>query len=141
MGSINVGRVVIGGLVAGVVLNIGDFVINSFLLKSMFDTAMQARNIAPESLMSGAVIGQFVALDFVMAVLLVFTYAAIRPRFGAGASTAVVASLLTAGTTSTLAAFFTAMGFFTWAVWVPATVASTVNLLIAGYVGALLYKE
>ena len=91
--------------------------------------------------MSGSVIGQFVALDFVMAMLLVFTYAAIRPRFGAGATTAVVASLLTAATTSTLAGYFTAMGFFTWAVWVPATVASTVNFLIAGYVGAMLYKE
>ena len=91
MGSINVGRVVIGGLAAGVALNIGDFVINNVLLKSMFDAAMQARNIAPESLMSGSVIGQFVALDFVMAMLLVFTYAAIRPRFGAGATTAVIA--------------------------------------------------
>ena len=141
MGSINVGRVVIGGLAAGVALNIGDFVINNVLLKSMFDAAMQARNIAPESLMSGSVIGQFVALDFVMAILLVFTYAAIRPRFGAGATTAVVASLLTAATTSTLAGYFTAMGFFTWGVWLPATVASTVNFLIVGDVGAMLYKE
>lgn len=141
MGHINFGRVITGGLAAGVVMNVLDYVINNILLKSVFDEVMVARNISIETMQQGSVIGQMVALNFAMAMLLVFTYAAIRPRFGAGVKTAVIASLIMAAATSILAGYFVAMGFFPWEVWQQASLASTGNFIVAGLVGAALYKE
>ena len=141
MGRINVGKVIVGGLVAGVVMNILDFLINNYLLKGTFDAALIARNLSPDAMMATNIITQMVALDFVMAIVLVFTYAAIRPRFGAGPKTAIIAALILAAATSTLAGYFTAMGFFPWSTWVAGTVASTANFLVSGLVGGAFYNE
>ncbi|MGH8622636.1 MAG: hypothetical protein ACRET3_10895, partial [Burkholderiales bacterium] len=53
--------------------------------------AMQALGKPP---MADSAIPLFVALDFVYGIVLVWTYAAIRPRFGPGPKTAVYAGLL-----------------------------------------------
>ncbi len=137
MGKINVGKLIIGGLAAGVVLNIGDYVINEIILKDTFAAVMTARNIAPEAMNMATL----VALDFAMALLLVFTYAAIRTRFGAGPKTAIVAGLMVAMITGVQAAYFVGMGMFTWDVWAPAAALSTVDLIIASLVGGALYSE
>jgi hypothetical protein len=39
-------------------------------------------------------IGIFVAITFVQGIVLIFLYAGLRPRFGAGAKTAVIAALI-----------------------------------------------
>ncbi|TAK19343.1 MAG: hypothetical protein EPO35_00310 [Acidobacteria bacterium] len=137
MGKINVGKVIVGGIVAGIVMNGLDYVINEMLLKDMMTATLQARNIDPAALS----IPTMVALDFAMALLLVFTYAAIRPRFGAGPKTAIVAGLLLALVTSTLAAYFVGMGFFTWNDWMPNAALSTINLCVSALAGCALYKE
>jgi hypothetical protein len=90
MGKINLQKVLIGGLIAGVVLNVVDYVLYGVILKSQMDAAMQALNKPP---IGGSAIGVFVALDFVVGVFLVWLYAAIRPRYGAGPATAVKAGL------------------------------------------------
>ncbi|MBW3660918.1 MAG: diaminopimelate decarboxylase, partial [Gemmatimonadetes bacterium] len=40
MGTIDRGRVILGGLVAGVVLNVGEYVLNGLLLRERWDAAM-----------------------------------------------------------------------------------------------------
>ncbi|MBI2073795.1 MAG: magnesium transporter, partial [Gemmatimonadetes bacterium] len=42
MGKINWGRVIAGGLLAGVVLNVFDFVVNGWLLSDQWTAAMTA---------------------------------------------------------------------------------------------------
>ena len=86
MGKINLQKVVIGGLVAGVVLNIVDFVLYGVVLKDQMAAAVAALGKPP---MSNAQMLWFVALDFVSGGFLVWLYAAMRPRFGAGPATAV----------------------------------------------------
>ena len=49
MGKINLQRVIIGGLVAGVVLNVVDFVLFGVVLKDDMAAAMQALGKAPGS--------------------------------------------------------------------------------------------
>lgn len=137
MGKINVGKLLIGGLAAGVVMNIGDYVINEVIMKGSFDAVMAARNIDPAAMN----IATMVVLDFALALLLVFTYAAIRTRFGAGPKTAIVAGLMVVMIANVQAAYFVGMGFFGWDVWAPAAALSTVNVLIASLVGAALYSE
>ncbi|HMG19253.1 MAG TPA: hypothetical protein VK573_11050 [Gemmatimonadales bacterium] len=85
MGKINMQKVIIGGLVAGVVLNVVDFVLFGIVLKDQMAAAMQAIG---KPAMSNAQIPWFVFLDFVAGVFLVWLYAAMRPRFGAGPATA-----------------------------------------------------
>ena len=90
MGKINLKGVIIGGLVAGVVLNIVDYILFGVLLKNDMAAAMQALNKPP---MADSRIPWFVILDFLYGIFLVWLYAAIRPRFGAGPATAVKAGL------------------------------------------------
>lgn len=141
MGRINVGKVIVGGVVAGIVMNAIDFVINSMVMSTAFEAVNSARNIAPEIAMASNTIGIMVALDFLLALTLVFTYAAIRPRFGAGPRSAVIAALVIAAASNITAGYFAASGFFPWGLWAKAGALATGNYLIAALVGGALYKE
>src|SRR5204862_6393528 len=88
MGKINMLKVLVGGLIAGVVLNIVDGFLFGYLLKDQMAAAMASIN---RPAMTNAQIPWFVILDFVAGVFLVWLYAAIRPRFGAGPATAAKA--------------------------------------------------
>src|SRR2546425_13360836 len=90
MGRINWGRVVMGGFLAGLVLNVVDFLVYGVWLKTDYAAAMQALG-KPGSMDN--LIPLFVVLDFVYGIGLLWLYAAIRPRFGAGPKTAVIAGV------------------------------------------------
>jgi hypothetical protein len=137
MGKINVGKLIVGSIAAGVVLNAGDYLINNVLMKGAYDTVMAARNVNPAAMN----IGTMVVLDFAMALLLVFTYAAIRTRFGAGPKTAIVAGVLVVMIANLQAAYFVGIGFFGWDVWLPSAAMGTANYVIAALVGGALYSE
>jgi hypothetical protein len=139
MGKINFGKVLTGGLVAGVVMNVLDFVMNNYLMKADFDAVNAARNIDPA--VAAAAIPAYVAIDFAFGILAVFTYAAIRPRFAAGPNTAVIAGLILGVAGNLVAAFFTAGGFFPWSVWTMASAISLVNICVGTVAGAWMYRE
>jgi hypothetical protein len=88
MTGINMGRVLIGGVVAGLVINVGEYVLNIFVFKKEMEVALSRMNLPP---VEGAQIAVFVMLAFALGIATVWLYAAIRPRFGAGASTAMCA--------------------------------------------------
>jgi hypothetical protein len=90
MGKINLQKVIVGGLIAGVVLNIVDSVLFGVVLKDQMAAAMTSIN---RPAMTNAQIPWFVFLDFVAGIFLVWLYAAIRPRFGAGPATAAKAGV------------------------------------------------
>jgi hypothetical protein len=90
MGKINIGRVVLGGLLAGVVLNVGEYLLNQPVLGEQWAMAMDTLGLEA---MSGSAVIWMVLWNFVMGIALVWLYAAIRPRFGAGPKTAVIAGV------------------------------------------------
>ena len=91
MGKINYGRVVLGGLLAGVVLNVLEFVLNVPILGDRWTAAMEALNLTgPEG--AGVTIA-YVIWSFLLGIALVWFYAAIRPRFGPGPKTAICTGL------------------------------------------------
>lgn len=47
MSGINIGRVVLGGLLAGLVLNIGESILNVPILGAQMDAAMESLGLAP----------------------------------------------------------------------------------------------
>ena len=77
MNKINFARVLLGGLVAGLVMNIGEFVVNDLILGAEMKTFFARLNL-PEP--GGSFIAVAVILTFVMGVVLVWLYAAMRPR-------------------------------------------------------------
>ena len=91
MSRINVGRVLLGGLVAGFVISICNFVINRVLLRDAMNAEF-ARLHVPEP--GNDFIVKAVVLTFILGIAIVYLYAAIRPRFGAGVKTAICAGLM-----------------------------------------------
>src|SRR5262245_38070910 len=91
MGRINLGRVVLGGLLAGLVLNIGESLLNAVVLASDMEAVTTARNV-PQ--VGGSAIAGFVLMCFALGIGLVWLYAAIRPRYGAGVKTALIAGIV-----------------------------------------------
>ena len=137
--TINWARVFAGGLLAGLVINIGEFVLNEPILGAEFAEVMASMNREPPG--SGAIM-IFVIMGFAIGILAVWLYAAIRPRFGPGARTAVCAGL-TVWALGWLVPniSFAAMGLMPAKLLVIATVWSAVEVTLATVAGAWLYTE
>ena len=139
MGRINYGRVVLGGLVAGVVLNIGETVLNALILMKDWEDAMRAIGKEP---LGGAAIAVMIVLLFGLGVLSVWLYAAIRPRFGPGPKTAICAGLAVWALSYAFPSISgIPTGVFPTRLFVIATIWGLVEAPIATLVGAWLYKE
>jgi hypothetical protein len=91
MGRINTSRVILGGIVAGIVINILAPLMHDVLLKNEHAAAMAALNKTMPT--GGSTVAVWVIYGFVWAIAAVWLYAAIRPRFGPGAMTAIRAAL------------------------------------------------
>jgi len=89
MAKINMQKVLAGGLVAGVVLNVLDYLAYGVIFAASFPTQPGMKG-----LLGLPLIPWFVIVDFLYGFVLVYLYAAIRPRFGAGPQTALIAGLL-----------------------------------------------
>ncbi len=90
MEKINTKTVLLGGLLAGLVLNVGEFILNGPVIGDAWMEWAKSMNL-PE--MGGNEITFYVIWSFLTGIALVWLYAAIRPRFGAGVRTAVIAGL------------------------------------------------
>lgn len=139
MGKINLGRVVIGGLVAGIVINLFEFLLNGVILDAQWSELMKSIN---RPVLDGTHVGYFMALGFVQGLVAVWTYAAIRPRFGQGPMTAITAAVVTWLTTVVLADMVpTIMGVFPLAMVLMMIGVGLIEIVIATLVGGFLYKE
>ena len=90
MGGINLARVLLGGLLAGLVLNVGEYILNELILAEQWAAYMAEAGMEE---FTGGQIATFVIVTFVFGIVMVWIYAAIRPRFGPGPKTAVIAGL------------------------------------------------
>ncbi len=91
MGKINVGRVLLGGLVAGLVISIGNFLINRVVLRDAMNSEFARLHVSEPG---NDFIAKAVVLTFILGIAIVYLYAAIRPRCGAGVKTAICAGLM-----------------------------------------------
>ncbi len=91
MGRIDNGRVLLGGLLAGVIINASEILANVFVFASQFEEALGDLGM-PEPT-TGEVIA-YLGFGFILGITAVWIYAAIRPRFGPGPKTAVTAGLV-----------------------------------------------
>lgn len=139
MGKINLQRVLLGGLLAGLILNVVDTLFYGVLFAEDFDAAMQALG---KGAMNESLIPLFVALDFLYGIFLVYVYAAIRPRFGPGPKTAVYAGLLVWVAIGLLHAIGEApLGLFPARLYVIGNLIGLVVIPLAAVAGAKFYTE
>ena len=89
MDKINWQRVILGGLLAGVIINVVEWVVNGLIFAGDWASVMKDLNrsgtFSPK---------QIVALNlwgFLTGIAMIWLYAAIRPRYGAGPKTAACA--------------------------------------------------
>jgi len=139
MGRINLARVLVGGFVAGIIINVSEFVLNTMVVEEEMNAAMAALNKPP---IDPSMIVWFVLLSFGFGFILVWTYAAIRPRFGPGIGTAVCAASLCWGLGYLFPnLFFIVMNLFPRNMIILSTVWGLVEVVIAGVAGAWAYTE
>lgn len=142
--NMNRNRLLLGALAAGVVLNIIDFVSNGVIFAGRMTA--EANAFKPglgdrAAAMTGAQIGVYVFFDFIVGFLLVWTYAAVRPRFGPGPRTAAYVGLLFFLFGMILTYGYKEMGIMSPGLWLNYSMVWLVNLLLATIVGAWVYSE
>jgi len=140
--AINTTKVVVGGLVAGVVMNVIDFISNSFILgermkaeSDAFKPGMADQMMGPSTMVS------YIVMDFILGIALVWTYAAIRPRFGPGIKTASYVAILFWILAGIFLSGYMHMGMMSAGLWWTFAFVGLVNFLLSAWAGAKFYTE
>jgi len=139
MGKINWGRVILGGLLAGVVVNVFEGAAG-MLWEQEYQAAMTALGKTME--MSPVLMAYFLGFGFVYGIFAVWFYAAIRPRFGPGPKTAACAALAVwfiGYLAPTLG--YIMLDLFPAPLMTKALVVGLVEIILGTQLGAWLYKE
>jgi hypothetical protein len=137
--KINFGRVLLGGLVAGIVLNIGEYILNDKVLGAQMKEYLAKHNFPTPG---GNAIVVAVVMTFVLGIVIALGYAAIRPRFGAGPKAAIIAALFAwFGVYVYPDVVGAAFGFVPTNILPIALVWGLVEYNVAALIGAWLYKE
>jgi hypothetical protein len=144
MSTVNWGRVILGAVLAGIVINVVEFILNGVVLAADWAAAMAARGIPPiaGSQIAFFFVWSFILWGFLIGIFAIWLYAAIRPRYGPGPMTALCAGsfvwvlgyLLTSVTPFLLNLFprrILAIGLGV----------GLVEVLVATLVGAWFYRE
>jgi hypothetical protein len=138
MSRANFSRVILGGILAGVLINISEYLRYDVVMRGEFEAGLRALG---KGLPQGSVVTAVWTLwGFALGIAAVWLYAAIRPRYGAGAATAVRAGIAVWFFTSLLAIIaLRAMGLFDISfvglAW------TLVECVAATVAGAWLYRE
>jgi hypothetical protein len=139
MNKINVGRVLLGGLVAGIVISAGNFIVNRVWLRDAMSVEF-ARLRVPEP--GTNFIAAAVVLTLIVGIAIVYLYASIRPRFGAGPKTAICAGLMAWVLAVLYPGVIIGLAFeMPVSLVVKRIVAGLVAYAIGAVLGAWLYKE
>ena len=140
--AINTKKVLIGGFVAGVVMNAVDWIVNGFILGARMKAESDAfKPGMADQMMSGSMTVSYIVMDFILGFALVWTYAAIRPRFGPGIRTASYAAILFWLLTMVFMSGYMHMGMMSAGLWWTFAVIGLVNYLLSAWAGAKFYTE
>ena len=140
MGKINFGRVILGGLVAGIVADALAYLVDGVLLAQRWSDGMLALGRAD---FSPSMWVYFNLLGLAGGIALIWIYAAIRTRFGAGVKTAIYAGLVYwfASVLLPNTSFMCVAGLFGHRLTAFTTAGGLIECVAGAIVGAAIYKE
>ena len=140
--AINTQKVLIGGIVAGVVMNVVDFVSNMFIVGARMKAETDAfKPGLTDQMNKGSTMISYIVMDFVLGILLVWTYAAIRPRFGPGLRTATYVAVLFWILGGVFYSGYLHMGMMSAGLWWTFAFIALVNFFLSAWAGAKVYSE
>jgi len=139
MSKINFGRVILGGIIAGIIIDVVEYVLNAIVLSDRWNAIMAAHNL-PQFTTNAIIVFNIIGL--ITGIAAVWTYAAIRPRFGEGPGTAVIAALLIWVVGYLLAdAGNAVVGLYSVSITVIMVSVGLVEIVVATLAGAFIYQE
>jgi hypothetical protein len=143
MGKINYGRVVLGGVVGGIISFVLWWFFNGVLLFQLWVAATNALNPSGHNAASPpALLASMLLIGIASEILAIWMYAVIRSRFGAGVRTAIVVSVFLWIVEFLLPnAAWSTTGFFSRRLLLYNALAGLVLGVAGTVVGAALYKE
>jgi hypothetical protein len=140
MGKVNIGRVVVGGIVAGIVYDILAYLVDGVLLAPRWAADMEKLghlNFTTNQIVAFNLIG------IIGGILTIWVYAAIRPRYGAGVKTAICAGVavwfLSAFIPNLATMWVT--GLFSHHLTIYTTAGALIEIVVGAIAGAALYTE
>ena len=138
----NLSRVVLGGIVAGIIMFVINGIVNGGFLNNDFQSwanDMGSLIHPPEQSISMSL---WVLMCLIYGIAGVWMYAGIRPRFGAGPKTALLAGFFLWTVSKLTTSFdFIALGIFPSKIIVGQLIGSFVAIMLGVLLGARLYKE
>jgi hypothetical protein len=137
---INWARVILGGLLAGLIINVCEFLVNGVILHDEWAAAMTALNKSPD--MGIGPTAAFWLWGFLIGIFALWLYANIRPRFSPGPKTAVITGITVWVPGSLLALIApAALHLFRYRLIAIGVVLGLVEIVLGTVAGAWLYKE
>ncbi len=140
MGKISWNGVILGGILAGIIIDVVEYVLHGVVLNAHWRQAMQELDRPLQETVGSMVF--YVLLGVAYGIVAVWLYAAIRPRYGAGPKTALEAGFavwLLGYLLPTVS--WVPMGLFPGHLVAIALVVGLGEILLATLAGAWLYKE
>lgn len=140
MKKINTGRVLLGGIVAAVIIDLIEGVMNGVVLKNDWAAAMQALGKSGE--VTGAAIGLYNLVGVLEGIIGVWLYAALVSRYGTGSTTAGKTGLVVWALVSALPGLLMLpSGLIPGRLMTFGVVVDFISILLGVTMGALLYRE
>jgi hypothetical protein len=135
----NMKRVLLGGFLAGLVINVSEFVLNTFVVGADMAAQMTKFGLPP---IGPSQIAIFILFGFVEGFILAWLYAAVRPRLGQGSVTATKIGILVwflatlyGGVSIAITGLMPANMMMVTVAW------GFVELIVAANAGAYFYRE
>lgn len=140
MGKINVGRLILGGIVAGIAIDLLDYFVDGVWLAPRWADGMA---LLGKTGFSSVQLIWFNVLGLLTGIAAVWVYAAIRPRFGAGVKTAFYAGIVVWILSTLLpnVGFMYAAKLFSKHLTLYTTLGGLVEVLFGTIAGASVYRE
>lgn len=142
MGKINKQRVVVGGIAAGLTAFVLTGVVNGGVIAGQLQTWVQAMGGALHPPAAPLPMALWALMSLLLGFAGVWLYAAIRPRFGAGPRTALLAGVALWVMNKLAVGFdFAALGIFPLPLLLALEIGGLAALLGGVMVGARLYRD
>jgi hypothetical protein len=141
MSKVNWGRLLIGALVAAIICFLSDGFFHEKVVAADWTAVYDGiRAVSPE--VHGTGLAYFALFEIGRGFLAVFLYVMMRPHYGAGPKTAVMAALVTWFAVSiTTPAQFIPLGFYSNALLVKVGIYQLIITIIATIAGAAIYRD
>jgi hypothetical protein len=135
--KIKTSRVLIGGLLTGLILNVIDAPNGVLVTGPMMSEYLQSLGIVPNPL----VVAFFFPYHLIYGIMIVWSYAAFIPTLGATRKNAIIATSLFLVTTRFMAFGFVVMGLFPLKLYLLFSSTMIVGSLVGGIVGCWFYSR